>query len=389
MAAAGFDRPRPNGQPDRRHFRRVMSSIRILQLDFVNVLVPAHFLVLWSRLGAYDTGRFCRFVYGTGEYTEHWAHEASIVPAAYWPALAYRRVGYRPWRQSPVQLLDDPDAYLENLLERIADEGPLTASAFDDPLVLERKAGDWHRSLPRHALEMHFGRGRLSVHDRLPSYQRVYDLPSRVLPSHHDLAPLSEASAYRHLLAEAASALGVATTADLADYFRMSARTAAPYLEELAEAGVIRPVAVEGWQHTGWLSSDARLPRSVDGAAVISPFDPLVWFRPRTERLFGFRYRIEIYVPADKREWGYYVLPFRIGDRLVGRLDLKADRKASVLEVRRAYVEDGEDGGRVAEAMAKELEALGGWLGLERIAVTRHNGFSRLLARAASTAEPA
>lgn len=389
MAAAGFDRPRPKGAPDRRHFRRVLESIRILQLDFVNVLVPAHFLVLWSRLGPYDTARFCDFVYGTGEYTEHWAHEASIVPAAYWPALAYRRASYRPWRQNPVHLLEEPDAYLDELLGRIAAEGPLTASAFQDPLALKRKAGDWHRSLPRHALEVHFGHGKLSIHDRLPSYQRVYDLPSRVLPAHHDLPGLSEADAFRYLLAEAASALGVATTADLADYFRMSPRAAAPYVEELAEAGVIRPINVEGWQQAAWLSNDVRLPRSIEGSSVVSPFDPLVWFRPRAERLFGFRYRIEIYVPAAKREWGYYVLPFRLGDQLVGRLDLKADRKASTLLVNRAYVEEGGDPGLVADAMALELEALAAWLGLEGIAVTRHNAFSRTLARSGKPVQAA
>lgn len=386
MAAAGFDRPRPRGKPDRRHFRRVLDTLKILQLDFVNVLVPAHYLVLWSRLGAYDIDRFQRFIYGTGEFTEHWAHEACIVPADYWPVLAYRRETYRPWKQSPVRLLDDGETYLEHLLERIREEGPLTASAFDSPLSLKRKAGDWHRSLPRHALEVHFGHGRLSVQGRLPSYQRVYDLPSRVLPSHHDLPELLSAEAHRRLLADAGSALGVATAADLADYFRMSPRKAAPHIEELVEAGELTLISVDGWAGPAFLSRHARLPRSIPGASLVSPFDPIAWYRPRAERLFDFRYRIEIYVPAAKREWGYYVLPFRLGDRLAGRLDLKADRKASSLLVQHAYAEPGTDALTVAEAMAAELSALGDWLGLDRIVVTRHNAFSKSLARAVAAA---
>ena len=378
-AAAGFDRPRPEASPDRRHFRRVLDTLRILQLDFVNVLVPAHYLVMWSRLGAYDIDRFRRFVYGTGEYTEHWAHEACIVPANYWPVLAYRREAYRPYKHSPVHQLDDLDNYLRHLLERIRAEGPQTANAFDDPLLLERKAGVWHRSLPRHALEVHFGHGRLSVLGRLPTYQRVYDLPSRVLPEHHDLPELLSAEAHRRLLADAASALGVATAADLSDYFRMSPRAAAPHIDELVESGELLPVQVEGWTQPAYLSRNARLPRSIPGASLVSPFDPLVWFRPRTERLFDFRYRIEIYVPEAKREWGYYVLPFRMGDELAGRLDLKAGRKDSCLLVRHAYVEDGAAAQSVADAMADELASLAAWLGLDRISVTRHNAFSTTL----------
>ncbi len=382
MAAAGFDRPRPKASPDRRHFRRVFDTLRILQLDFVNVLVPAHYLVLWSRLGAYDIERFRRFVYGTGEYTEHWAHEACIVPADYWPVLAYRREAYRPYKHSPVHLLEDLDSYLAELLERIHEEGALTASAFDAPLSIEREPGDWHRSVPRHALEVHFGSGRLSVLGRLPTYQRVYDLPSRVLPQHHDLPEFVSAEAHRRLLADAASALGVATAADLADYFRMSPRVAGPHIEELVEAGVLAPVSVECWAEPAYLAQDARLPRSIPGASLVSPFDPLVWFRPRAERLFDFRYRIEIYVPAAKRKWGYYVLPFRLGDRLAGRLDLKADRKGSSLLVQRAYLEEGEEPGSVAEAMVEELAELARWLGLDTIRVTRHNAYSKILASA-------
>ncbi len=361
-----------------------MATVRILQLDFVNVLVPAHYLVAWSRLGAYDIDRLLGTLYGSGDYTEHWAHEASIIPAGYWPALEYRRNEYKPWRQSPVHRLDDLDAYLEQLLSRIETEGPLTASDFDDPLALQRREGDWHRSLPRHALEVHFGRGSLAVQRRLPNFQRVYDLPERVLPEHHASPALESGDAHRLLLADAARAFGVATASDLSDYFRMSPRVAKPFLADLVESGELSPVSVEGWRDEAYLSRHARLPRTIPGASLVSPFDPLVWFRPRTERLFGFRYRIEIYVPEARREWGYYVLPFRQGDRLTGRLDLKADRKARTLLVRKSYVEQpaGPASGDVAAAMAEELAALADWLALDRIAVTRHNPFSRQLAGA-------
>ena len=381
-AAQGFDSSRPACAPDTRHFRRVMETLRLLQLDFVNVLVPAHYLVVWSRLGAYDPNRLHRFLYRSGQYVEHWAHEASIVPADYWPVLAYRRRDYRPWPRSPVNELADLDDYLDMLLRRIEAEGGLTASAFDSEQPVRRRKGDWHRSLPRHALEVHFGRGSLAVDYRMPNFQRVYDLPQRVLPAHHDLPSFDSDEAHRVLLADAARAFGVATADDLADYFRMSPRIARPRIEELAEAGEITPIAVEGWDRPAYLSRHARLPRSIDGASLVSPFDPLIWYRPRTERLFGLRYRIEIYVPESKRQWGYYVLPFREGERLTGRLDLKADRQNSRLLIRRAYVEaaDRHRSNDVAVAMADELRALSRWLQLEEIETTRHNTFSRKLA---------
>jgi len=367
-----------------------MATLRVLQLDFVNVLAPAHFLVVWTRLGAYRADRFHEFIYGNGIYTEHWAHEACIIPADYWSVLAYRRHTYKPWKQNPLSWLEDEHAYLDSMLERIRTEGALTASDFEDPLELRRKAGQWHRSVPRHALELHFGHGRLSVDKRLGNFQRRYDLPSRVLPGHHDQPPVETAEAQRLLLADAARALGIGTVHDLADYFRMSPRDARPRIEELVEAGTLQSVRVEGWSETAYLADTARLPRSIPGASVVSPFDPLVWYRPRAERLFDFRYRIEIYVPEAKREWGYYVLPFRLGDRLAGRLDLKADRKASRLLVQHSYVEESmaTRADEVAAAMSDELSDLAAWLGLERIHVARHNAFSRRLDAATSAVPP-
>jgi uncharacterized protein YcaQ len=207
------------------------------------------------------------------------------------------------------------------------------------------------------------------------------------LPDQYGHPPVERTDAHRQLLADAARAYGVATAEDLIDYFRMSPRCARPLIDELVEMGEIEPVAVDGWDKPAYLSRHARLPRYIAGASLISPFDPLVWFRPRTERLFGLRYRIEIYVPEAKRKWGYYVLPFREADRLTGRLDLKANRQDSRLEVRRAYVEEEElaRSGGVAAEMVKELRALADWLRLGEIHVNRHNAFSRQLAATLAT----
>ena len=237
--------------------------------------------------------------------------------------------------------------------------------------------------MPRWALEYHFARGALAVRDRLPNFQRVYDLPERVVARRHLQTSLSVSDAKTELLKRAAAALGVGTLHDLADYFRMSAREAAPLVQNLVTAGELSPVAVEGWNEMAYLSAHARLPREIKGASLLSPFDPVVWFRPRAERLFGFHYRIEIYVPASKRRWGYYVLPFRVGDRIVGRVDLKADRQSKQLLVQRAHEEDGVERGACCDHLAKELHALRDWLRLDGVKVECRSDFARSLRKAA------
>lgn len=381
LAAQGFDRERPAGRPDVRHFRRVIDSLGLLQLDYVNVLMPAQFLVLWSRLGAYERERLERFVYDKGEYTEQWAHEASIVPASSWPLLEYRRRSYEIHKNNPLRQLLGRKAYLDAVLKQVQNDGALTANDLPPAPGPKRKPGDWHRSMPRRALEYHFARGDLAVRDRLPNFQRVYDLPERILPAEFLETRLSVSDAQTELLKLAARALGVATLHDLADYYRMSARIAAPLVENLIEEGELSPVSVEGWSEQAYLSSAARLPRSIAGAALLSPFDPVVWFRPRAERLFDFHYRIEIYVPAEKRRWGYYVLPFRVGDRIVGRVDLKADRKARRLLVLNTHEEDGVDSDNGCDSLATELLALKDWLGLDTIKVEGSDRFSKRLGK--------
>ena len=359
-----------------------MRGVGVLQLDFVNVLLPAHFLIIWSRLGTYDRGRFERFLYGSGEFTEQWAHEASVVPVGDWPLLGHRRRRFEPWKHNPLNRLEDRDRYLGRVLEQVRRDGPLTSNDLPPVAGPARQPGDWHRSIPRWALEFHFGRGRLAVKKRLGNFQRVYDLPERQIAPIHLQQRILKADAQRELLRNSASRLGIATLQDLADYYRMSPRDAAPRVRELEEEGALSPVAVEGWREPAYLAATARIPRGIEGACLLSPFDPVAWCRPRAERLFGFEYRIEIYVPADRRRWGYYVLPFRLGDRIVARVDLKADRSSRTLLVQNAYLEAGSDAHETADALAVELRDLGEWLGLDDVRVVPDNAFCGLLARA-------
>lgn len=380
VAAQGLAEKRPKSTINAGHIRRVINKLGLLQLDYVNVLIPAHYLVVFSRLGAYDTSRFHKLVYQGRDFTEQWAHEASIVPAELWPALEHRRRDYRPYPNSPIMKLKGKSRYLAETLELIRKIAPLTSQDLPEMEGPKRRPGDWHRSLPRWALECHFGSGKLAVADRLPNFQRLYDLPERLIDSEHLERTMSREQSQRALLRQAANAFGVATLHDLADYYRMSAKEASPRLDELVEEGFLREVQVQGWQKPAYLASGARLPRSVTGASLLSPFDPLVWFRPRAERLFDFHYRIEIYVPANKRKWGYYVLPFLLDDRIVARVDLKADRKNQTLLVLASHAEESIDEARTINELARELEDLAGWLKLDRVKVSRRGVFARRLA---------
>ena len=380
LAAQGFDRARPESATDIRHFRRVMAAIAVLQLDFVNVLIPAHFLMIWSRLGAYDRTRFEQFLYHSGEHTEQWAHEASIVASKDWPLLEHRRQAYTPWKSSPLHKMPNREAYLREILRHVDENGGTTSNDLPAVEGPKRKAGDWHRSMPRWGLEHHFGTGKLAVRRRLKNFQRVYDRPENILNTTDRACSVTKTDAHRELLRKASASLGIATSHDLADYYRMSIGDVAPRLEELVEEGALSRVEVDGWKDTAFLSVDARIPRRIPGASLLSPFDPVVWFRPRAERLFEFEYRIEIYVPKEKRRWGYYVLPFRAADKIVARIDLKANRQASVLEVQKAHLEPGADRELTAAALADELTAMAHWLNLDAVRIKQASGFEKALA---------
>lgn len=340
----------------------------VLQLDFVNVLLPAHFLIPWSRLGGYDRQRFEKFLYTSREFTEQWAHEASIVRVSDWPLLEHRRQTWQPWSRNPLKTLDDPDAYLKDILKQVACNGAVTSN--DLPAAKSprrRKPGDWHRPVQRWALEHHFGRGKLAVRGRLANFQRIYDLPERLIDDEHSGLVINAEDAQRQLLRQSAESMGIATLQDLTDFYRMSPRDAAPRIAELVEEGALTTVRVEGWKDPAYLSDKARFPRRIAGASLLSPFDPVVWYRPRAERLFDFKYRIEIYVPEAKRRWGYYVLPFRVGDRIVARVDLKADRPGKALLVKSLHHEEGADTKKTESALRDELGALANWLELESV----------------------
>jgi uncharacterized protein YcaQ len=380
LAAQGFDRRRPDCSVSAGHIRRVINRLGLLQLDYVNVLVPAHLMVLFSRLGDYEIPRFHKLVYKGRDFTEQWAHEASIVPSELWPVLAHRREDYKPWPNSPIMKLKGKQKYLEQVLEIARSSAPVTAQDMPPATSPKRKPGDWHRSMPRWALECHFGSGNVAVADRLPNFQRVYDLPENLIDDCHREQLLSRDESQRELLRRASCAAGIGTLHDLADYYRMSPRDAAPRLQELVESGDVHEVEVEGWSAPAYLARKARIPRTLSSRSLLSPFDPVVWFRPRAERLFDFHYRIEIYVPASKRKWGYYVLPFLLDDRIVARVDLKADRKNSTLLVLASHPEAGIDQSRTVEELGVELRELANWLGLEKIKVSRRGLFARALA---------
>jgi len=365
LAAQGFGK-KPPGALKPVHLQRTLAKLHLHQIDSVNVLVRAHYLPAFSRLGAYDRADLDRLAWGAKskrQLFEYWAHEASLLPFDLHPLLRWRmakadrgEAGWTWMRRCAGEQRDEAMA----LLKRIQEEGPLAASDFE---AHKSTSGWWQWSDTKRALEWLFWAGHITA-TRRNSFERVYDLPERVLPAEVLAAPTPGiADAHRALIERAARALGIATEGELRDYFRQSPQEARPAIESLAEEGVLVPVNVSGWRHA-WLHRDARLPRAIEAQALLAPFDPLVWERDRAERLFGFHYRIEIYVPAEKRVHGYYVLPFLFGDRLVGRVDLKADRKNGRLLVQATHFEpdaphDAQDALRV------ELERMAGWLGLE------------------------
>ncbi len=367
---------------DARHVLRVVRQLGLLQIDYVNVLVPAHYQVPFSRLGPYDRSLLDTLAYERRALTEQWAHEASILPVETWPLLRHRMEAHRVRPYGFEAFLERNKDYVAGVLEEIRSRGPLSADDLAHPAGSARRLPHaWFGTVPRAVLEAHFGRGVLAVVDRRPNFARVFDLAERVIPpSHHGRSPARE-EAQRALLRLAARAHGVGTTRDLADYYRMPVREVQPRLAELVEAGELRSVRVEAWREPAYLHPEAEMPRRIEARALLSPFDPVVWHRPRTARLFGFDYRLEIFVPQPQRRWGYYVLPFLLGDRLVARVDLKADRAARRLLVLAAYLERGLEPGAVAAALGAELQTMAGWLDLDTVAVARRGNLAAALAR--------
>jgi len=380
LAAQGFEGARAASRPTRRQLMRALDHLGILQIDSVNVLVRSHYLPLFSRLGAYDTSHLDAAAYAGAQRVlfEYWGHQASLLPVGLHPLLRWRMAraerGLGLYR-SLAQLGRRRRAYVDAILAEVAERGPLTASELS---AGGRGRGSWWGwSQGKTALEWLFWSGRVTTATRR-RFERVYDLTERALPPQVLAAPTpAEDDAHRSLVRMAARALGVATARDLRDYFRLDAGDVNPRLAELVDAGELQPVRVEGWKDIAYLHRTARRPGGADARALLSPFDSLVWDRQRTERLFGFHYRISLYTPAHQRSHGYYVLPFLLGDRLVARVDLKADRAARVLRVPAAHLEDGADRRRVATALLDELRAMAAWLGLERVETAARGGLLR------------
>jgi uncharacterized protein YcaQ len=365
VAASGLAGPRLPRAADGWALRRVMGHVGLLQMDSVNVLARGHELTLFSRLGPYPpslledaAGRAPRRLF------EYWGHEASFLPVGLQPHVRWRmaRAAHEAWGGMRRIAAEKPD-FLDRLVEEVREAGPVSASELAHLEERGPRGTWWDWGDVKRGLEFLFWSGRVTA-ARRRRFERLYDLPERVLPREVLAMPTPpEAGAQRELVRVAARGLGVAVEKDLRDYFRLKPAESRARVAELVESGELLPVAVEGWDAPAYLWHEARVPRRVEARALLGPFDPLLWERSRVERLFGMRYRIEIYVPRPKRVHGYYVLPFLLGDALVARLDLKADRAARVLRIPALHLEPDAPG-ETAEAIAAELELMAAWLGL-------------------------
>jgi uncharacterized protein len=370
LAAQGFSSgSRPAGrEPGLAAVTAAVRSLGLLQLDSVNVFCRAHYMPLFSRLGPYDTGLLDRIAaHGSGRVdrrlVEYWAHEASLIPVESHRLFHWRMDERQRIWAGMRRVLTEHGDLIEETLALVREQGPVRArdTGHERKNPVAGEMWNWHEG--KVALEALFFTGAIGASRRI-NFERHYDLIERILAPEHlaEIPPRDEA--HRELARIAARALGVATVADLADYWRITARDLAPRISELVLAGELIPVEVAGWDSPAYLWHEARRPRALPARALLSPFDSLVFFRPRAERLFDFHYRIEIYTPEPKRIYGYYVLPFLLDERLVARVDLKSDRQAGVLRVQGAFAEQGVDRLRVARELAAELELCAGWLGL-------------------------
>jgi hypothetical protein len=379
VAAQGFTDPRPGGRIDVRHFRRVLERIGLVQLDSVNVFSRTHYMPFLARLGSYDRDVLDGWLWGSGELFEYWGHEASLISTRDHRLWRWRMNGNWEWDRV-TQIHREHPGYMDAVLDQVRERGPLRAADLHDPGQRDGTAM-WGWSKGKVALEALFMEGLVTTSHR-PNFVRMYDLTERVIAGEHLTADgLEREEAQSVLLMKAARSLGVATADDLADYYRIRMPQARPLVEKLAAGGQLIEAEVPGWRKTAYLHPEARLPRRVEGRALLSPFDNLVWHRDRVERLWDFHYRIEIYVPEAKRVYGYYVLPLLLDGELVARVDLKSDRKQKALLVKGAFAEPGVDKSRVGRELREELETVAAWLGLDEVRVSRNGDLAESVRR--------
>jgi len=380
LAAQGFATPRPTGRIDRRHLRRVMDAVGLIQIDSVNVLVRSQEMPLFSRLGNHPR-TLIPDATDAGELFEYWCHEASHLPVSMYPLVQWRMEEARNGSMWPglQRVAKSKPKLVKEIRDRIYNDGPIVAG--DVRTRTGPKGSWWDWDDGKAILEYLFWTGEITARRRSSDFARVYHAPSEVIPADVLNAPIpTESEARKQLLLLAARSMGVATAADLVDYHRQKGVIARPLLKELVSTGELEQVAVSGWRDAAYMIPGTKQPRDMQVRALVSPFDSLVWCRPRIERVFDFHYRIEIYVPASKRIYGYYVLPFVLGDKIVARVDLKADRHNSELLVPGAFSEPGVDIKYVAAELMLELREMAAWLGLENIRVGNNGDLAKPLA---------
>ncbi len=392
LAAQGFAEPRPTARVDRRHIRKVFDRIGLLQVDSVNVLARSEELPIFARLGPHARD-LVRTMEADGELFEYWAHEASLLPVAHEPLFRWKkeevRNGERWAWNSLVEMRQKQPEFLARVLQEVSDRGPIAASELSMRVGQVGDHWGWRWDDAKRAIETLFWGGEVAGRRRIVGFEREYDLPERRFPAEVLQRPtLSAHEARLALLRVAAQSVGIGSMRDIADYHRLHLPSTRPLIQELVDSGELIEVSVPGWSENLLMWPNATIPRRIEARALISPFDSLIWERTRTEDLFGFRYRIEIYVPQLKRQYGYYVLPFLLGDELVARVDLKSDRKAGSLLVQASWGELGIDETHVANELADELRLMAAWLGLERVEVKPKGDLARALGKAVK-AKPA
>ena len=384
LGAQGFSDRAPRGNVDRRHLRRVMGRMRVLQLDSIPVVIRTQYLPFHSRLGPYRPALLDRVAYRDDEWFEAWAHEASLLPVESEPLFRWMKARVREgytWKWLAEFAAREP-GYVQSVLDEVRERGTVAAGELSDPRPVKGQGGWGNRSHGAKALDWLFRTGDLGVRRR-GNFEKHFSPLEHIVPDAVLATPTPAVDeALRALSLQAVRALGVGTAADVADYFRLPIRDVRRALAELVEAGDVVNATVRGWKHAGFADPAAATPRKFDRATVLSPFDPVVWNRDRAQRLFDFEYKIEIYVPEAKRRWGYYVLPVLVDGHLVARLDVKTDREHGVLRIKASHAEHGHKDPRIAERVAGAVRDLARFVGTESVTVERRGDLARLLARA-------